>query len=314
MIFITVWLGAVSLNAYAEPKVTLLEDAEADTLAVKIDGKQAFVYQYGTKWAIPHLYPVHSPSGKLLTLQKAVRPEKFPHHRSLWIVDKVKMGSLPEVDFYHEWKNLVDKKKPELGHKHFIKQVKFTEKKAAGKSAVIGAELQWLVNKTQPVLDEKRTMTVTALGGGEYLIDMQWSLTAAYGDVHFRSDWVHYAWPYLRMHKQFNGDSGGTITADTGDTGQDATNGKYYKWIDYSNTVDSVTEGLAVFVYPDGEKHRWLTRNYGTFGPKRPDRYSGKFTLKKGKTLVGRVGILIHKGDVKTANVAMHYQQYAKTP
>ena len=67
---------------------------------------------------------------------------------------------------------------------------------------------------------------------------MTWTLTAAYGDVAFVSDDVHYAWPFLRLDPVWNGEHGGKITSDSGATGQEATNMKPALWIDYSNTVD----------------------------------------------------------------------------
>ena len=88
---------------------------------------------------------------------------------------------------------------------------------------------------------------------------------------------------------------------------------KEARWVDYSNTVGGITEGLAVFQWPDGKPHRWLTREYGLVGPRRPDERSGKpFVLKKGESLSQRGGILVHKGDVRTGRVAQRYQQYVK--
>jgi hypothetical protein len=85
------------------------------------------------------------------------------------------------------------------------------------------------------------------------------------------------------------------------------------RWIDYSNTVEGITEGVAVFQWPDGKEHRWLTREYGCFGPRRPDSQSGNpFTLKKGESLRQRVGVFVHKGNVKTGRVAHLYEQYVK--
>jgi len=88
-------------------------------------------------------------------------------------------------------------------------------------------------------------------------------------------------------------------------------NGPTAKWVDYSNTVDGETEGLAVMVYPDGAPHQWLTRMYGTFGPRRIDRFNGtKFTLQPGERLKGRVGILVHRGNAEAGRVAERYQTY----
>ena len=65
---------------------------------------------------------------------------------------------------------------------------------------------------------------------------------------------------------------------------------------------------MAVFQWPDGREHRWLTREYGTFGPRRPDDRSGKpFTLKKGESITQRVGVLVHKGDVAAGRVRERY-------
>ena len=99
---------------------------------------------------------------------------------------------------------------------------------------------------------------------------------------------------------------------DRGRKGQKATNGKYARWFDYSNTVEGQTEGLAVFSHTDNEHpHRWLTRDYGTFGPRRIDEKSGKpFTVAKGESISQRVGILVHQGDAKDGKVAARYAAY----
>jgi hypothetical protein len=82
--------------------------------------------------------------------------------------------------------------------------------------------------------------------------------------------------------------------------------------MDYSCTVEGEMEGLAVFSHPsNGYPHKWLTRDYGTFGPRRIDEKSGKpFTLKKGETLAQRIGVLVHHGDADGGKVAERYQEY----
>jgi hypothetical protein len=122
---------------------------------------------------------------------------------------------------------------------------------------------------------------------------------------------VHYAWPFIRLHPRFSGEKGGRLTADDGKSGEEDTNMKPARWIDYSNTVEGVTEGLAIFQFPDGKARRWLTREYGIFGPRRPDEQSGKpFVVEKDKSITQRVGILVHKGDVESGRVAQRYEQY----
>jgi hypothetical protein len=148
-------------------------------------------------------------------------------------------------------------------------------------------------------------MELTPLEDGQYLLALSWDLRAAYGDVRFASDWVHYAWPYLRMDPAFSGEQGGTIVDDQGRTGQSGTNEQYAAWVDYSGTVDGITEGVAVFPPRDGRARKWLTREYGTFGPRRPDDRSGTgFTLRQGQVLAGAATLHVHRGDAAEGRVA----------
>jgi len=289
--------------------IEMQRDDDAGALRIVIDGREALVYQYGEKWAIPHFYPVRSPSGKLLTTQT---PDPYPHHRSLWVADRVQLEGGPNVDFYHCWKNYREAGKPESGFKHFIRHDALNAAAKDDDHVAFEAKLRWIVDGETPVLDDVRHVTVKRFGEGEYLIDLSWKLTASYGDVQVLSDSVHYACPYVRIAPHFSGEKGGAITDDHGRAGQKATNGQYALWIDYSNTIEGAAEGLAVFTPDDGERRKWLTREYGTFGPRRPDALSGtKFTLKKGESLTGRAGILVHRGDVTGGKVAERYRAWA---
>ncbi|MCS7466793.1 PmoA family protein [Stieleria sp. ICT_E10.1] len=303
------WLTVVVATA-APPSVELQLQDQAKQLVVRVEGQPALAYQFGDEFALPHFWPLRSPSGKLLTVQ---RPDPYPHHRSLWIADKVQMGDGPVVDFYHSWKNLRRPSKPADGFRHFIRHQRLSAMKTEGATALIEIELQWIVDDNRPLLDEHRKLRLVALGNGEYFFDLTWNLKPHEGDVKFLSDGVHYAWPYVRMHPQFSGEQGGVLTNDEGRRGQAGTNDQTARWIDYSNTVAGETEGLALFVYPDDTPPRWLTREYGTFGPRRAEKWSGtKFTLRVGESLHGRVGVFVHRGDAKSGRVAEHYRQYVE--
>jgi hypothetical protein len=290
------------------PRTELRLDEEAGVLTVILDDREIMAYQFGKQYALPHYWPLRSPSGKLLTAQN---PDPYPHHRSVWIADKIQVGEKPAVDFYHCWKNYKVKGDPKSGYRHFIRHQGFIESEPKDGRFVIRAKLQWIMNESTPVIDESRSLRVVPFDNGEYMLDLAWELRAVKDEVRFVSDWVHYAWPYLRMHPQFSGEQGATITDDQGNRGQQGTNEKVAKWIDYCNTVDGRTEGLAVLIYPDGKTRKWLTREYGTFGPRRSDERSGsQFTLRSGELLQGRVGILVHEGDATAGRVAERYQHY----
>jgi len=297
-------------SRFDPPKVQFKRDDKAGCLHILIDNCEKLAYQYHCSLDLAHYWPLKSPSGKNMLIQKT---EPYPHHRSFWFADTVRLKGQREASFYNALysgqKTEENSYKPPF--RDHIRHIKFTRLETTGDQAFIEKELLWEMENQIPVLDEHRKLVLLALGQGEYFMDIQFKLTASYGEVEFLSDEVHYAWPYLRMPPCFSGEKGGTITADNGAKGQENTNMKYALWIDYSNTVEGVTEGLAVFQWPDGKKHRWLIREYGTFGPRRPDHQSGQsFTLKEKESITQRVGIWVHRGHVKTGKVKTMYHKY----
>ena len=294
-------------------EVGLVFDEPAGRMTVLIGGREAVVYQFGDSLDLPHYWPMRSPSGKNMLVQKT---EPYPHHRSFWFADTVRPeGSDRDASFYNA---LYGGVKTEAGEyvppfRDKIRHRSFDRLDSRGGRADIEARLVWEMDGGRPVLDERRRLVVHSLGAGEYILDLTWILTASLGDVLFASDDVHYAWPFLRLATDFSGEKGGKITSDTGAAGQEATNMKPALWIDYSNSVEGIPEGVAVFQWPDGRERRWLTREYGTFGPRRPDDRSGKpFTLKKGESITQRVGVLVHNGDAGGGRVRERYKKYVK--
>ncbi len=292
------------------PDLRLVRDDDAGTVLVQ-DGQHTIVgWQFAAASPIPHWFPLRSPSGKELLAQ---HPDPYPHHRAMWIADKVQLGAGPVVDFYHCFQNQIDPRDAGAGFRHFVRQQSLPRCETVGRRAEIEAHLQWLQDGRTPVLDDERSLVVTALGDGEALLDLSWTLRASHGPVTFHSDWIHYAWPYLRLAPAFSVERGGVLVDDVGRRGQKGTNGQYANWIDCSCTIDGVTEGVAVFLPQDGTWRKWLTRGYGTFGPRRPDHLSGtKFTLAEGATLAGAVRLFVHRGDAATAGVARRYRDYVR--
>lgn len=286
--------------------LTIERDDQAGTLLVCAGKRTVIGWQFHEQFALPHWYPLTSVSGENMLVQ---HPDPYPHHRAMWIADRVQLENGPIVDFYHCWKNLRDAKRPEAGHQHFQKQMEITRCSAQGNRAEVACALHWLVDGKTPTLLDQRQFVVQLLPTGEALIDLQWSLRAAFGAVHFHSDWVHYAWPYLRMQPAFTPSAGGALFDDVGRVAQAATSGNYCNWIAYLRTSGEQHEGVAVMVPQDGAWRKWLTRDYGTFGPRRPDaRSGGKFTLAQGEELTGQVRLYVFAGD--RARIAKQYRRY----
>jgi len=296
------------------PDLQLQNDEAEGILRVLISGREALVYQYAARLDLPHYWPLNSPSGRNMLVQQT---EPYPHHRSFWFADTVRFKGEGERDV-STYNALYSGR--QVGENTYgppfrdhVRHRSFLRLSTAEGSAVVDSELVWEMDEDRPILDETRHLVVHALGKGEYLLDMTFTLTSSYGDVVFVSDDVHYAWPYLRLQTPFSGENGGVIVSDNGATGQEATNMLSALWIDYSNALDGIAEGVAVFQWPDGQDHRWLTREYGCFGPRRPDAQSGHpFVLREGESLTQRVGVLVHKGDVETGRVSERYRSYIK--
>ncbi|NLS94202.1 MAG: hypothetical protein GXX96_18735 [Planctomycetaceae bacterium] len=295
----------------AEPRVAFQDNPTDGEMHIVVDGQDALVYQYREGQDLVHFFPVRSPFGQSMTAQKA---EPNPHHRSLWFVDMVKLDGGRPVNYYLALysgsERSIDSKPP---YKDHVRHLAFEAGKVEKDRAELTAQLIWECDGDRPVLDELRSMRVVALGEGQWLLDITFTLTASYGDLEFVSDERHYGWPYVRMNSTFSVEGGGTITSSEGGVNQAGTDGRNARWIDYVNTVDGKTSGLAIFAHPGTgpESPKWLTRDYGCFGPRRADEKSGKpFTLAKGESISQRVGILVHRGDTKAGKVADRYAAF----
>ena len=295
----------------SQERVTFKNNEKKGELSIRIDGQEALVYQYGPDEDLAHYWPVRSPSGKSMTVQ---HPDPYPHHRSFWFADHVQLEGERDANFYNAWYTREKEAEHECPFKDRVRHVEFLDvQQPDGPARKLAMKLVWEMDWDKTVLSEHREMRIVPLDEGEYFLDITFTVTATNGDVKFVSDWVHYAWPYVRMNKQFNvKEGGGTIISSTGAKNRKGTNGKEAKWVDYSTPVDDKTEGLAIFSHPDNPSpHRWLTRDYGCFGPRRIRKRSGeRFTLENGDSMTRRVGILVHNGNVKSGNVAERFEKY----
>lgn len=293
--------------------MAIQQDDKNGQLSLTIEGKEAFVYNFGSDLDLTYFHPLNTPSGKNLLEHKA---SPYPHHRAFWFADYVSRDGVKAnvYNSYYSGKKVskeVHVPPFDLGIRH----VDFPKTETTGSMAVIEERLTWETSRTTqafPLIDEHRLIKVKKLDRG-YFMDLTFTLKASHGDVTFLSDAVHYAWPYLRINANFNGTTSGTITSDTGATGQVNTNMKPALWVDYSNHVDGTSEGVTLMQFPDGNDHLWLTREYGTFGPRRHEEKSGKpFVLKQDATITQRAGIYVHTGDVKSADVTEIYRRYSE--
>lgn len=322
MLGTAILLVAVSSAAAAEStggRVAVAIDQDAGTLTLTVDAQTAFVYRFGPTVDLPHFDPFNSPSGRPMTVAIT---DPYPHHRSFWVADeKVQLEGQPEkANIYSAlYSGVIDKAKsnwPLAPYKRRVAHVEFSNWKTGGDTVEFDEKLTWKNGDVQ-LLDELRHYRVRALGDGEYFLDFSFQLCATYGDVTITRDVSHYAIPYIRMSDLFNVEKGGgKIVNSDGGINQAGTNNRPAAWVDYSAPLDGQPgwEGLACMIHPDKQPpHLWLTRDYGTWGPRAPEGFHNTtFTIPKGESIDQRVGLLIHNGDAETGKVTSRYQAYGE--
>jgi hypothetical protein len=187
-------------------------------LQILIDGREALVYQYSSTLDLPHYWPLNSPSGKNMLVQ---RTEPYPHHRSFWFADTLRLDGGGKVSLYNAFHSgrKTGENTYEWPFRDHIRHVRFTRLEAKAGTAEVHGELIWETDGDKPVLKEERRLTLYALGDGEYFLDLTFVLESAFGEVEFASDDVHYAWPFLRLEPRWSGENGGAILSDSGARG-----------------------------------------------------------------------------------------------
>jgi len=316
LLFALLFLGGFCFAE--ESRFAKRTDAEKGETTISLDDKTVVVYRHGENVDLPHFYPWNSASGRNMVVDIT---EPYPHHRAFWVAENSVLleGETKPFSNYSGLNTGV--RKPEVSkwnvapYKDRSKHIAFTNVKSTKTTLEFDETILWIADETK-IADELRHYKFTALENGEYFLDFSFKVVATYGKLTIKSDLTHYAWPYIRMNETFNVETGkGTITNSDGKVNQRETDQKPALWVDYSApTADGKMEGLACFIHPSQtESVTWLTRDYGTWGPNRKaSQHNATFEVPKGETLVQRVGLLIHNGDVNTGKVAERYLEYCK--
>src|SRR5262249_36151582 len=193
---------------------------------------------------------------------------------------------------------------------------------ASAKGNVLTTKNEWRDSAGTKILDETRTITLTAPERG-WLMAFDITLTASmcpltFGDTKEGSFGV-------RVNDQMTLKSKGEKNAlvNAGEQTGTAVWGTTSDWCDYSGEVDGKLAGIAIFDHPKNpSRAAWHSRDYGLMAANPFGRDVSGFPgrkgntdlvkLPKGESLKLRYGIFLHSGDAKTGKVAEAYQVYSK--
>ena len=325
----------LSLPVSAQVKVT----SGGDKVSVEINGKPftdfyAAGTAFGAEVTKPYLWPLRAPSGTYVTrqwpMEMVAEEEKtlkdHQHQRGLWFAH----DTVNKLDF---WNNEASYKTPNRGR---ITLQKMGELKSGKEKGSIAATFDWRdMAGERHLLTESRVMTFYA-DKAVRIFDLDITLTAkedvTFGDgkdgvlgIRLRPVLQEIAQrTRATKDKPAGSEEGvpgtGKITNADGMASEKEVWGKPSNWCDYSGEVAGEKVGIAILDNPENPRHpvRWHARGYGLFAANpfglavftNDKSQDGSISIKPGQSLRYRYRIIIHPGDVKSADIAAAWTKY----
>jgi len=315
--------GALALPGLAQVKIV----SQGDKVPVEIDGKPFTTFYvsgeaFNAKVTKPYLWPLRAPSGTSITrfwpMEQVAEEESekkdHQHQRGLWFAH----DNVNNLDFWNnEWSYFAEQHRKNLGRINLKKVDGVTSGKESG---TIAATFEWTdIEGRNPILTEKRLMTFYT-GAGARVFDVDITLTALQPVIF--GDGKDGAFG-IRLRPTLQEDKGrAQISNADGLAGEKALWGKPSNWCDYSGVIGEEKVGVAILDHPQNPRHpvRWHARAYGLFAANpwglsvftNDKTTNGAMQLETGKSLHYRYRVIIHPGDVKTANIASEWEKYTK--
>jgi hypothetical protein len=308
-----IFLIAFLLPLAAQVKIT----PGANKVAIQIDGKPFTDFYYsGPDVTKPFLHPLRAASGTYITRMWPMEDvseedgttKDHQHQRGVWFAHEGVNG----IDF---WNNEASYTTPNRGRIVFRK---FGPIKYGTRDGTLAATFEWVGPKDEVLLREDRVMTFYA-DPNLRIIDFDITLTAI-PDVTFgdKKDGLF----GIRLRPALQEDTGtGHITNAAGASGEKAVWGKPSEWCDYSGKAGNEALGVAIFDHPGNPRHppRWHARAYGLFAENpfglavftNDSSQDGSLALAPGHNLRFRYRVIVHPGDVKSADIVGQWKQYA---
>ncbi len=301
----------------AQVKIT----SDPQKIPIEINGKPfTDFYVAGPEVSKPYLHPIRAASGTYVTrmwpMEKVAEEEKapkdHPHQRGLWFAH----SQVNNLDFW----NIAPLNQPPYNRPDRGKIVleKLGEIKSGKDLGSIAATFDWNDHEGRKLLTESRLMTFYA-DPTLRIVDFDITLTAAQKVV-FGDEKDGLFGVRLRPVLQEQGGTGHITNAD-GLVGEKQLWGKPSNWCDYSGEIQGEKVGIAILDHPGNPRHpeRWHARGYGLFAVNpfglaaftRDKSQNGSLTLEPGSSLRFRYRLIVHPGDVHSANIAAIWEKYA---
>lgn len=316
-------LAALAIGHWRPAPAQVKITSEAEKIRVEIDGKPFTDFYFQDDAAQkPYLHPLRSASGKLVTRQFPMakvegEPTDHPHQRGVWYAH----AAVNHVDFWNSEKVYPETagRNPQPHPRGRITLAKPASVKSGKQTGSITATFDWTTRAGEKLLTEDRVMTFHSHPTLR-ITDFEFKLTAA-RKVTFQDEKDGVFGIRVAVGLQEQKSNGKMVNAEGLET-EKAAWGKPSAWIDYAGEVEGEKLGIAIFDHPKNFRHptRWHSRGYGlvsanpfglsTFTGDKTQ--NGDVTLEEGKSLTFKYRVVIHPGDVKSANIADLYKEWTK--
>lgn len=287
---------------------------KADRISVEIDGKfytDFFLAPGGNK---PYVYPLATASGIVVT--RHYPPEAslgettdHPWHHGLYFAH----GAVSGTDF---WNTEVSNPDPKKGH---MALKKVLETKGGAKSGTIKASFDGFSPSNAHLMSETRTITFYS-DPELRTIDYEITIETVPGQKLTFEDTKEGTFG-MRLATALSEDKGGKMVNAEGQETEKNVWGKRSSWVDYYGQVDGKAVGVAIMDHPSNPRHPtyWHSRAYGLFAANpfglrdfvSNKTKDGSLTVEPGQHLTFRYRVVIHPGDVRSANIAALYGKFS---
>lgn len=315
---------AVALLAACATAAQVEFTRHPNRIDVTVDGKPFTSYMHqidpaqpvvasGILLQKPILFPVYSPSGKMMTrgyplIDVPGEAKDHPHHMGVYFTVDVNQDKF--------WGNS-KQPLPKIEHKEV------TEMTAGPNRGVLAIVAHWIDRDGKVILIENRRMTFIADTAGEYAVDFDITLTAAenevtIGDTKEGMMAVRVA-PWL---KELGGT--GRYLSSEGQEAEKGVWGKRARWMRLQGNKDGADAGIVILNHPQSTNYPtyWHARAYGCFtanplgqgdfqrSHKEPDARNLNLTLKPGQSAAFKHRMIFYDGSRTPEQIEARFNDY----
>jgi hypothetical protein len=291
-------------------QVTFVE--HRDRISVEIDAKPYTDFFFPVLGNKPYILPLRTASGIIVTRPYpldgiAGEETDHPYHHGLFFAHK-------SINGYTFWSTEPGSNYPDQGHVRLRKVIRLRNGR---KSGTIKIAFDGLDPRGKPIMIDTETVTFYS-DPVLRIIDFEIEVAPVGGPLTFGD--TKEGTVGIRLASALSENRTGRMVNAQGQETEKNVWGKRSPWVDYYGRVDGKTVGVAIFDNPSNPRYPayWMSRGYGLLAANifavrdftGDNTKDGSMTIEPGDVLRLRYDVVIHPGDVHSANIAALFAKY----